>query len=93
MLVAEFVFKRLQCIGEFNGTELTCPLHLYQHLSTTHCSGFFCHSLLLLPVARELYQMNAGSYLVTLLISCGPNLPCGCCSCDNGDEEEGEEGG
>ena len=36
--------------------------------------------------------MNAGSYLVTLLISCGPALPCGCCSRDDGDEEKGEGG-
>lgn len=67
-------------------TLVSAPFH-----NTLFC--FFCHSPLLLPVAREQYQMNAGSYLVTLLISCGPNLPCGCCSRDNGDEEEGEEGG
>lgn len=33
--------------------------------------------------------MDAGSYLVKLLISCGPALPCGCSSRDDGDEEEG----
>lgn len=53
---------------------------------------FFCHSPLLLLVARERYQMNTGSYLVTHLISCGPALPCGCCSRDDGDEEEEGEG-
>ncbi len=95
MLVSRIVLERLQSIGEFNGTKLMLQCAHYTHISTyffLHIVLFFCHSLLLLLVAREQYQMNAGSYLVTLLISCGPTLPCGCCSRDDGDEEEEEEG-
>lgn len=96
VLVARIVLNHLQSIGEFNGTKLMLQCAHYTHISTylfLHIVLVFCHSPLLLLVAREQYQMNAGSYLVTLLISCGPALPCGCCSRDDGDEEEEGRGG
>lgn len=89
LLVAQFVLKHLQSVSESDGAHYT---HTFSY--TLFCSFiFFCHSPLLWLVARKQYQISAGSYLVTLLISCGPALPCGCCSRDDGDEEKGGGGG
>lgn len=82
MLGAWFVLELSQSIGEGNGTKLMWHRAHYIHISTyllLHVVLFFYDSALLFVVAKERYQMNAGSYLVTLLISCGPVLPCGCC--------------
>lgn len=90
MLVVQFVFRPLQPISEFDWTHYTYTF-FFLHIVLFVCCFF--PPLLLLVVARIHYQINAGSYLVTLSISCGPALPCGCCSRDDRDGEKGEGGG
>lgn len=70
------------------GRQLHAPFSACFVFFSFFLSPFFWRSWLLWLVARKQYQINAGSYLVTLLISCGSALPCGCCSCDTGDEEK-----
>lgn len=91
MLVTQFILKLLQSPSDSDGTQP--PITLLPFLTRwSILFWFFCHPPPLWPVARKQYQINARSYLVTLLISCGPALPCGCCSRDDGDEEKGGGG-
>lgn len=86
VLVARLVWMHLQSKGECNGYKAD--------VSHTFSDTLFFVVVILCcsyRVAKERYQMNAGSYLVTLLISCGPALPCGCGSRGDGNEEEEEE--